>query len=196
MPAFLRSPRAEVRFSFHSWWNKPPLGSWKTMSFSLAFMTQWLCAAGMCVGYIGTHPAWWICVPLLVGLAGADWVRDPESRIRCGRAFIVALRNKSSRSFVLLIRQDTKPEQDAASKSCMCGARRAFTQHCIFTELYLFSAEWAILPLHCGLLNSCSCRRGKLNKDNTGKTLLMNRGCCLLCWLKRGKKNKKTKPTS
>lgn len=36
------------------------------------------------------HPAWWMCVPLLVGLAGADWVRDPESRILCGRALTVA----------------------------------------------------------------------------------------------------------
>lgn len=39
-----------------------------------------------------SHPAWWISVPLLVGLAGADWVREPESRILCGRALTVACR--------------------------------------------------------------------------------------------------------
>lgn len=33
-------------------------------------------------------------MPLLVGLAGADWVREDVSRIRWGRAFTVAYRNK------------------------------------------------------------------------------------------------------
>lgn len=42
----------------------------------------------------GTYPTWWMCMPLLVGLAGADWVREDVSRIRWGRAFTVAYRNK------------------------------------------------------------------------------------------------------
>lgn len=37
-----------------------------------------------------TYPTWWMCMPLLVGLAGADCVREDVSRIRWGRAFIVA----------------------------------------------------------------------------------------------------------
>lgn len=32
---------------------------------------------------------------MLVGLAGADWVREDVSRIRWGRAFTVAYRNKA-----------------------------------------------------------------------------------------------------
>lgn len=117
-----------------------------------------------------------MCVPLLVGLAGADWVSDPESRIRCGRAFIVACRHKSGGSFVGLIKQHTEPELDAAPKSWTSAPRWAFTRRCAFTQLYLISAERAILPLHCELSNGCSRGRGKLNKDNRGKTLLMNRG--------------------
>lgn len=41
-----------------------------------------------------TYPTWWMCMPLLVGLAGADWVREDVSRIRWGRAFTVAYRNR------------------------------------------------------------------------------------------------------
>lgn len=77
----------------------------------------------VCVCVFCTHPAWWMCVPLLVGLAGADWVRDPESRIRCGRAFIVACRHKSGGSFVGLIKQHTEPELDAAPKSWTSAPR-------------------------------------------------------------------------
>lgn len=41
-------------------------------------------------GLASTYPTWWMCMPLLVGLAGADWVREEVSRIRWGRAFTVA----------------------------------------------------------------------------------------------------------
>lgn len=37
-----------------------------------------------------THPACCMWVPLLVGLAGADWVREDVLRMRWGRAFRVA----------------------------------------------------------------------------------------------------------
>lgn len=37
-----------------------------------------------------TYPTWCMCMPLLVGLAGADCVREDVSRIRWGRAFTVA----------------------------------------------------------------------------------------------------------
>lgn len=37
-----------------------------------------------------TYPTWWMCIPLLVGLAGADWVSEEVSRMRWGRALTVA----------------------------------------------------------------------------------------------------------
>lgn len=37
-----------------------------------------------------TYPTWWMCMPLLVGLAGADWVSEEVSRMRWGRALTVA----------------------------------------------------------------------------------------------------------
>lgn len=41
-----------------------------------------------------TYPTWWMCMPLLVGLAGADCVREDVSRIRWGRALTVAYESK------------------------------------------------------------------------------------------------------
>lgn len=32
--------------------------------------------------WMHTYPTWWMCMPLLVGLAGADCVREEVSRIR------------------------------------------------------------------------------------------------------------------
>lgn len=38
----------------------------------------------------GDPPTWWMCMPLLVGLAGADCVSEDVSRMRWGRALTVA----------------------------------------------------------------------------------------------------------
>lgn len=35
-----------------------------------------------CSRAAGTHPAWWMWTPLLVGLAGADWVSEAAVRMR------------------------------------------------------------------------------------------------------------------
>lgn len=45
----------------------------------------------------GTHPAWWMWTPLLVGLAGADWVSEDAVRMRWGRAFTVAWKGRGTR---------------------------------------------------------------------------------------------------
>lgn len=44
-----------------------------------------------------THPACCMWTPLLVGLAGADWVSEDVLRMRCGRAFAVACRSEGTR---------------------------------------------------------------------------------------------------
>lgn len=169
--AFLRSQNAELRFFFHSRWSKTSPGSWKTMSCCCsAIMTLSSCSRVVSVCVFCAHPAWWMCVPLLVGLAGADWVRDPESRIRCGRAFIVAWRHKTSKSCVGLFKQDTKPDTlkswTPASVYKALRIHTALSSHCRVDNIT--SSLWIVQWL--------SHRRGKLNKGNTDKTLLMNRG--------------------
>lgn len=47
-------------------------------------------------GTQATYPAWWMWMPLLVGLAGADWVSEDVVRTRCGRAFAVACKSKGT----------------------------------------------------------------------------------------------------
>lgn len=43
-----------------------------------------------------TYPAWWMWMPLLVGLAGADCVSEDVVRMRWGRAFTVACKSKGT----------------------------------------------------------------------------------------------------
>lgn len=122
-----------------------------------------------CVWDFCAHPAWWICVPLLVGLAGADWVRDPESRILCGRAFIVALRNNSSGSFVGLIRQDTKTRTRCCAHILyvwMCSAlsklplQQSFISLVQSGQYYLFIVNcW--MAAHAGGANLIKTTRAK-----------------------------------
>lgn len=42
----------------------------------------WGCPGDGVLSGGSTHPAWWMWTPLLVGLAGADWVSEDAVRMR------------------------------------------------------------------------------------------------------------------
>ena len=63
-----------------------------------------------------------MCVPLLVGLAGADWVEEPQSRILCDRAFIVACGHRH-RKIAFSTTQQCNATHNTASNDSMFKTR-------------------------------------------------------------------------
>lgn len=113
---------------------------------------------GCCDGPVTfPHPAWCMCVPLLVGLAGADCVSELESRILWGRAFIVACGEKKKkkvnsvemlvRSIYVIIDIEFSPTSSCSQSRARINAKRKFVLIYTFWECISIVLSMACLKM-------------------------------------------------